>query len=762
MSMFLFFGFFEIIRTILYDQMSLLIFVSFASAYLFLKFVISLKQNQEAILTIFWMGYDLFITVAHYYGNSGYFDFPEDSFYIGSFGALAESLVLSRIPKFWVRCVYSAYCCLVRAIVVPPRDKGLLIAQTISLIFSIMMDLEKEKNDKKLFSFYFNYKEQILKFKNLVAQDIPEGIIILSKDIKNCLFMNNYFKNLVEDKKDLSITAQLNHFCLKEDIEQGIINPSNLSGNPRTLLTLLQNESNDENRNPSSHTYLVYNKMSQNFIFEPKIIPLIWDQQPSIAIILNDITEQHTILNLKIADSEKDKIIATVSHELRTPLNSILGMIQIMMKKVQDQELLKYLSICQNSSNLLIGLVNSLLDLHQIRANKLKLHPEKFNLKQMLQDITDLFEYQCNQKGLYLKCDISPILPTYVFTDKNRLSQVFINLLGNALKFTRKGGISITAELSQEKDCIKFVVEDTGAGIKEENQEKLFKMFGKLEQQNEYKNPQGVGLGLVISDNLVALLSKGLKNGNINLESEYGVGSRFSFCVRQNLENALADKEQISTNIISEILETLEDTDTEALSEKIKRHTSVLLKRTGTGEKMPPSASRNKTTRNKTEMNIRFKSSDLSGLNKINSLALRGSSVELSRTSRSFVLIVDDVFMNIMVAEHLISSHNYRVKSVLSGQCAIDLIMNNNHLEEPIKLILMDCQMPEMDGYQTTVLLKKLFRDKGIPEIPIVALTANNTEEDKEYCRKIGMSDYLSKPLKDKDLVKVLDKYCKI
>jgi len=616
-----------------------------------------------------------------------------------------------------------------------------------------------------LFSFYFNYKQQLLKFKSLVAQEIPEGIVILSKDIKQCLFMNNYFKNLFEDHQN--IVSQLSQFIFQEDLEQlkkgSFKSLQGIPENPRNLLNFLESEktrninSNSSQEDSYNLTYKRKNILNgntqqyQSFFFESKIMPLVWDNEPAIAIILHDITEQHTILNLKIADSEKDKIIATVSHELRTPLNCILGMIQIMMKKIHDQEILRYLSICENSGDLLIALVNSLLDLHQIRANKLKLNPEKIELRKMLQNLVDLFEYQCVQKGLYLKLNISPSLSNDLYTDKNRLSQIFINLLGNSLKFTIKGGMKITAKQAQEKGFIEFTVEDTGIGIKEEEKMKLFKTFGKLEQGNECKNYQGVGLGLAISDNLVRLLGK---NESIILESTYGAGSKFTFWIKQNIES-MKEKE-LDLFSISDCLETLE---CESLGDKMINYYSFIKRNMIQKDKLNSSGFPN-LPRIQTENSITPLYRLQSHRKCISTTQIR--KIENPLSSYPTVLIVDDNLLNIVIAEKLVLSHNYNVKTAFSGQTAIDLIMNNDYAREPIKLILMDCQMPEMDGFQTTAELKRLFKVKEIPEIPIVALTANDTEEDKEICKMSGMSDYLSKPLRDKDLIRILYKYCKV
>ena len=262
----------------------------------------------------------------------------------------------------------------------------------------------------------------------------------------------------------------------------------------------------------------------------------VWDEQPAIALILYDVTQQQTILSLRTADAYKDNLLATISHELRTPLNGILGMLQIMQKYVKDKDILKYIDICKNSGHLLLGLVNSILDLHQIRAKKLKLYPERVNIDTFLKDISSLFEFQCTQKGIDLKVEVSPVVPPWLITDKNRLSQIFINLVGNALKFTSKGSITISVSPTDHSNYVELSVSDTGIGIKAEDKDKLFRMFGKLEDSDATLNRQGVGLGLTISDNLARVLCCDSEREGIRVESEYNVGSRFYFVIEESLQ----------------------------------------------------------------------------------------------------------------------------------------------------------------------------------------------------------------------------------
>ena len=706
-------------------------------------------------MTIFWTALYFIGMNIHFQNSTGYFNSAEDAFHFGTVNAIFEALIYSRIPKLSYRVGFFTCNAVVRAIFMPPKDKSLLNIQAFSIFFAVFLDWDKEKLDKNLFKSYFNYKQQLLQFKNLVSQDIPEGIVIITKDLKECLYMNNFFKKLTGSENPKEITPELDHFVLQEFVA------AEGSTVKQTLLDFLVTEvkNDDSLSDPENKKFcnVVYQKPGtpNNHVFEAKIIHIMWDEKPSIALIFHDITQQQTIISLKLADSHKDKILATVSHELRTPLNSILGMVQIMMKQVNDETLRHYLDICKNSGNLLLGLVNSILDLNQIRANKLKLSPERIELRVFLKDIMHLFEFQCAQKGIYLKLKLSALVPVYITTDKNRLSQIFINLLGNALKFTNKGGLTIRAGQVQGQSEIEFSVEDTGIGIKEEDKGKLFKLFGKLDQENNPNmNLHGIGLGLMISDNLARLLNEEEGEG-IKLESEYGKGSKFSFKIKtclsgevnnvpllQNMEGVEEYGGHASLSPIRE------SADVGDVSHKMKNYVSLLPKlRAFQPIEAIKSPLEHPIGRNKSSSFQRL----------MNPHAPNSKNTKTA--GGPFVLIVDDNPLNIMVAEHLVAMHKIPVKSVLSGHAALDMVLNNNHKEEPIRLILMDCQMPIMDGFQTTKSLKGFMRLGKIPEIPIVALTANDSEGDKDICKEAGMSGYLAKPLKHQELSMVLKKY---
>jgi len=294
-------------------------------------------------------------------------------------------------------------------------------------------------------------------------------------------------------------------------------------------------------------------------------------------------------------------------------------------------------------------------------------------------------------------------------------------------------------------------VEDTGIGIKEEEQSKLFKMFSKLDQEaaenRTIVNNQGVGLGLTISNNLAKFLCHNKYMDGIKLESRYGRGSRFSFLISKVIDPKFEKQAEAWDNLDNDLsvgegdIHDIKIKEYKYMLSPHQRKPSALLhggarikKLADETKKLPPHLI--KSSLNK----------ELAGKN--------------GHNGGGFILIVDDNPLNISVVEFFIEKHNYQTKAALCGQTAVDIVRNNNHISNPIKLILMDLQMPLMDGYQTTKALRNLMSDKTVPNIPIIALTANDSDNDRRMCQEVGMCDYLVKPLKESELLKIIKKYC--
>ena len=734
-----------------------LLILAFGTIYYFV--VINSKKHMELGITGFQIIFYFAAMITNYYGDTNHFSNSVDTFYFGYTCSVVEAAIKNRIPNFKHQVTFSLSCLLIREIFIPANDKSGIPVHLLMFAFTLYLDYDREKHDQALFGSYFYSKDQLTKFKDLVVNDIPDSIVILTQDITQCLFANSSFLSLADEDYNTNLNIFLNKFWIQEALGDSSLSSerSTNASSPRakqTLLNFIQNHLRSQKtpnfpahrtkkatcnvvykRNRTMHAVTSLDQLEQapEYSFEVRIMPLVWDEKPAIGVILHDITQQNTILRLKIAANlQKDRILATVSHELRTPLNSMLGMIEILLQQARENEMVHYLSICKNSGYLLLGLVNSILDLNLIRANKLKLYTEEVHLKGFLQDIFRLFEFQCKQKGIYLKLKVSSLVSRIITTDKNRLSQIMINLIGNALKFTKEGGITVSVEpYNKRKEYILLSVEDTGSGIKEEDKNKLFRMFGKLEHQDTVVNTQGVGLGLTISNNLAKLLCKGKDQGGIKVESQYNKGSKFSFLLPVHFIDAreLNQDHHISCEF-----------------------SSIDLDEGDVEENKPTSYQYKPSSPLKKPMLSLTTGKDLSPL-------VSPKSAQLG-SRRPYVLIVDDNPLNITVAEYFVRSEQYEAKGALYGQTAIEILLNNNYELYPIKLVLMDLQMPIMDGYQTTKALRDLMESGKIPEIPIVASTANDSQNDKIACLKVGMKDHLSKPLQKSELRRVLKAYC--
>ena len=657
---------------------------------------------------------------------------------------------------------------MVRIFLIRPNDFAPIFFHVFLIVAKLFLENHREVHHKHLFQIYINSKEQMMKFKNLVVHDFPQGIAILHKNLTKYLFINDLFKSLNEDYST-DICTQLEQFVLKQSADSAAdsegSNSPNIFSPQQSLLTLIKREFSGQRKFNQRLTCTADLRTSglpqtTKSILGINLMDIVWDDEPAIAIIARDITQQHKMMSLKIADAQKDEVLATVSHELRTPLNGMLGMIQIMEKKIHNPELVNYLSICKNSGTLLLSLVNSILDLNQIRANKFKLFYEKIDIYSTLMGITALFEFQCSKKGISLKVIMSPMTPKMMVTDKNRLSQILINLVGNALKFTSQGGITITAKAENDLSHVNFCVEDTGLGIKDEDKEKLFKVFGKLENEDTV-NRQGVGLGLNISNNLVRALCDKEDSKSIKVESEFGKGSKFSFTISSRKKHH---------NLVEEDHENaaIESDSSEHINVSRKMNTYLWKSKLSSDVLGPRKVNGKIMNLNTSSLIPAFSRSKnpFDDLGNISHHLQTDPGVEVSRLYsmgeiqlKSYVLIVDDNPFNVTVAEHMITALGFHVKSALSGEAAVNLLSQNDRQNQAIKIIFMDCQMPVMDGYETTRVLKEKMKKKEIPNIPVIALTANDSEKDKEKCRKVGMSDYLTKPLNEPKLKKMMLKY---
>ncbi len=650
------------------------------------------------------------------------------------------------------------------------RNKAMLAARTT---VNHMLEHEQKKMERNM---------------NLLLENSADIILLFDKDNKFSYFTKTFLKttgltdsSLVGGKSFSAVFSQL------VSAEWISFMQTNISLAMEKRSTITVNSSIDLSGGDHPQEYDI------------QITPMMdWDGHlEAFMILLHDITDiMASKRQAESANIAKSQFLATMSHEMRTPMNAVLGMTSIGQVSTDMEKMIGCFAKIEDAAKHLLGVINDILDMSKIEAGKLELSPKIFAFETMLERIVNMVNAQAAEKGQSFSVHIDKAIPCCLIGDDQRLAQIITNLLGNAVKFTPDGGsIGLDAHLLEEKNgiCeIRVTVSDTGIGISPEQQARLFQSFHQAESDTARKFG-GTGLGLSISKNIVEIMG-----GNIKVNSELGKGSSFLFTVplkrasdRGAAPDAViswgdvrimaVDADPLVLRFFDEVAQRLcvhcdtASSGGEALSLREKNGDYHLY----FVDSQIPGTDGNPLTRaliagntDSDDVVVMLPSADRgmsraeadhAGVNRFlfkplfpsvvadtvaEVLSARGL-VEAEQNDKQLsfagkcILLADDVAINREIVLALLESTCLQIECAENGAEAVHMF---SEAPDRYSLIFMDIQMPGMDGYEATRLIRESCQTRS-KDIPIIAMTANVFREDIERCIKAGMNDHIGKPL---------------
>lgn len=529
-------------------------------------------------------------------------------------------------------------------------------------------------------------------------------------------------------------------------------------------------------------------------IVDKETIKKVSDSLYTIANVISDIAYnryQVSLINMKLKKTSnmKSDFLANMSHEIRTPMNAVIGMAEMALREDLTPTAREYIGQIKSSGQTLLTIINDILDFSKIESGMMDIIDVEYEPMSLINDVSNIIMTRIGSKDLELTVDVDPDLPMRLYGDNVRIKQVILNLANNAVKFTREGNVDVKIDfVKTTEDTIELIVSvsDTGSGIKESDMDKIFKSFQQLDSKRN-RNIEGTGLGLAICKQIVTLMK-----GKMHVRSEYGKGSTFSFIIPQKVTDMRSSVEKLSKKMVVAGL---------IQSGYIARELAVDMERLGVAyERLDSEENLNRIKEmgadyffveqplfTEAVQNFLKGNQDINGVLLINYRMLhscdlpnlrvvkkplyilglanvlndREDSAAFSMTEaedfdfvapEAEILVVDDNTINLTVAKGLLNPLEMKIETALSGKDAVQMVTNKRY-----DIIFMDHMMPEMDGVETTRVIRRLLGENG--QVPIVALTANAVDGTAEMLVSEGMDDFVAKPIEMRDMVSKLRKW---
>ena len=484
------------------------------------------------------------------------------------------------------------------------------------------------------------------------------------------------------------------------------------------------------------------------------------------------------------ANEAKSAFLSNMSHEIRTPMNAIVGMTDILLRQEHSKQTREYLNNIKNSGAALLTIINDILDFSKIESGKMEIIEEEYEPMSMFHDLSMIFLNRIGEKKVELLYDIDKNMPRKLYGDGQRLRQIIINLMNNAIKFTESGYVRLSVKVNscdEETMELTFLVEDSGQGIKEEDIGKLFDSFSQVDTKKNHQK-EGTGLGLAISKRLVELM-----HGSIGVKSTYGEGSTFYFTLPQKivdarpaarLKDATGNQSIVGIKLANETLKNqvkqLADTysvkwvDGEEIAEaKVdflitdeptsisKEDRSRLEEGNGVLCVLQNPMVENLSSGKGTILNKPLYSLNFCQLLNREELTFKSEAEEEMHfiAPQANILVVDDNEMNLKVAKGLLTPFQMQIDVAVNGKEAVAMVQ-----EKQYHIVFMDHMMPVMDGIEATRAIRSL-EGEVYQKLPIVALSANATSEARELFLQEKMDDFVAKPIKVKEIGKCVLKW---